>query len=145
MEKQLEVRQTNGKSAETEVSARPSRRTFTAEYKARILDEYEDAKKPGREPGAVGELLRREGLYSSHLAEWRQGRRQGTLAALSRKRGRKATKNPLADEVERLQRENEKLKAKLAQAEVVIDVQKKVASLLGIPLPKTPENDESGS
>lgn len=135
----MEIHQSNRQSA-TEVSARPRRRSFTAEYKMRILAEVEGAK----EHGAVGAVLRREGLYSSHLTEWRGGRHQGTLAALSKKRGRKSSKNPLTEEVERLRRENVKLKAKLAQAEVIIDVQKKVASLLGIPL-KTSDDDESGS
>lgn len=142
MEKQIEVRSSNGKAPNPEVSARPRRRSFTAEYKMRILAEVEGAKE--LEFGAVGEILRREGLYSSNLADWRQGRQQGTLAALSKKRGRKSTKNPLTEEVERLRRENAKLKAQLTQAEVIIDVQKKVASLLGIPL-KTPGDDETGS
>jgi transposase-like protein len=105
-----------------------------------ILDEVDRVD----EPGAVGAILRREGLYSSHLTEWRKERLRGTLSALSKKRGRKPTKNPLADENGRLRRENVKLKQQLAQATVIIDVQKKVASLLGIPL-KTPDDDESDS
>ena len=135
MEKQVEVRQ-----PDPEVSARPRRRWFAAEFKMGILDEVDRVD----EPGAVGAILRREGLYSSHLTEWRKERLRGTLSALSKKRGRKPTKNPLADENERLRRENVKLKQQLAQAEVIIDVQKKVASLLGIPL-KTPDDDESDS
>ena len=119
----------------------PRRRFYTAEYKLKIIQEAEAAKEIR---GGVAMLLRREGLYSSHLKDWRNNQRQGTLAALSKKRGRKSTANPLEDENERLRRENEKLKAKLAQAELIIDVQKKVASLLGIPL-KTPEDDDVGS
>jgi transposase-like protein len=123
-----------------EVTARPTRRTFTAEYKLRILDEVDAVK----EHGDVGAILRREGLYSSHLTMWRKERRRGSVAAMSRKRGRKATKDPLVDENERLRRENAKLTARLAQAELIIDVQKKVASILGIPL-KTIDDDRSGS
>jgi transposase-like protein len=115
---------------DTEVSARPQRRKFTAEYKMRMLDEVDAAK----QPGVVGIILRREGLYSSHLTEWRKERRRGAFAALSKKRGRKTHKNPLADELEQVRRENAKLKQRLAQAELIIDVQKKIASILGIPL-----------
>jgi transposase-like protein len=139
MEKQVEVRQPNGRAPDPEVSARPRRRTFTAEYKRDILKQVD-----GAERGDVGAILRREALYSSHLAEWRKERERGTLVALSKKRGPKPKKDPLVDENERLKRENEKLKKQLAQAAVIIDVQKKVASLLGIPL-NTPETDESDS
>jgi transposase len=84
---------------------RPKHRAFTAEYKQRIVREA-DAALASDEEGAVGELLRREGLYSSHLTTWRRERDAGELAGLApRKRGRKATKNPLADENARLQRE----------------------------------------
>lgn len=140
MEKQVEVRQPNGKAPDPEVSARPRRRTFTAEYKRDILKQVDES-----ERGNVGAILRREALYSSHLAEWRKERDRGTLEALSKKkRGPKPKKDPLVDENERLKRENERLKKQLAQAAVIIDVQKKVASLLGIPL-NTPESDESDS
>lgn len=140
MQKQTASVRSNGRPPDPEVSPRPKRRFFTGEYKMRILDEVDAA----RELGDVGAILRREGLYSSHLADWRKDRREGTLASMSKKRGRKPTKNPLSDENERLRRENVKLKARLAQAEVIIDVQKKVASILGIPL-KTPDDEESGS
>lgn len=126
----------NGKS-DTEVLARPRRRTFDAKYKMRILDETDRA-------DDIGAVLRREALYSSHLTQWRKERQGGTLAALSKKRGPKPTKNPLADEVERLRKELAGVKQQLAQAEIIIEVQKKVASLLGIPL-KTPDNDGSDS
>lgn len=130
----------NGTAPDPEVSALPRRRFFTAEYKMRVLEEIDAAK----EPGSIGAILRREGLYSSHLTEWRKERRRGSLAALSKKRGRKPTKDPAAAELERLRRENAKLKKQLAQAELIIDVQKKVASMLGIPL-RTIEDDESDS
>ena len=134
MEKHIEG-QPNGKGPDPEVVARPSRRTFTAQYKLRILDEIDAAA-----PGTIGGILRREGLYSSRVSQWRAERRRGTLAALSKKRGKKPTRNPLADEVTRLRRALLKSQQQLAQAEVIIDVQKKVASLLGIPL-KSPDYD----
>lgn len=120
---------------------RPKRRAFTAEYKLRIVREADTAVASGVE-GAVGELLRREGLYSSHLTEWRKQRETGALAGLAaKKRGPKARKNPLADEVARLKRENERVKAELAKANTVIDVQRKVAALLGETLPEPTEED----
>ena len=123
-----------------EVLERPVRRRFTLEYKAKIVAEADAC----TEPGMLGELLRREGLYSSHLSTWRRQRDEGALAGLTpKRRGRKAkTKNPLAENVARLQRENERLREKLRQAELVIDVQKKVSEMLNIPL-KTPEGEEA--
>ena len=124
-----------------EVSDRPKRRSFKAEYKLRILKEADAC----RAPGEMGALLRREGLYSSHLTEWRRGRERGSLAALGIKRGRKAKPvDAAADEMTRLRKENERLQVRLDQAELIIDVQKKVASILGIPL-KSPSGDGSGS
>jgi transposase-like protein len=124
-----------------EVSERPVRRRFSAEYKLRILAEAEVCS----ESGQLGELLRREGLYSSHLSMWRKQRDEGVLAGLKpKRRGRKAkSKNPLADENARLQRENERLKEKLRQAELIIDVQKKVAEILNIPLRTLDEKESS--
>ena len=122
------------------VNALPRRRSFTAQYKARVLRETDEAKGEGK----VGEILRREGLYSSYLTAWRKERDEGALVALGKKRGRKSTRNPLSDEVAQLRRENAKLKARVTQAEVIIDVQKKVAGLLGIPL-NAPNLDESDS
>lgn len=113
---------------------------FTAAYKMSMLDEVDAA----HEPGAIGAILRREAIYSSHLTEWRKERRRGAFTALSKKRGRKPLKSPLADENEQLRRENAKLKQRLAQAELIIDVQKKVASILGIPL-KSLDDDGSAS
>jgi len=115
-----------------EVDSRPKRRRFSAGYKARIVEEAEGC----TEPGAVGALLRREGLYSSHLSKWREQYRAGALEALrDSKRGRKRTKNPLEDEVNRLRKETARLSGRLAQAEAIIEIQKKVAAMLGNPLP----------
>ena len=118
-----------------EVVPKAERRRFSAEYKRRILQEAEAC----TQPGEVGALLRREGLYSSHLTTWRQQRRRGELQGLTpAQRGRKA--DPQAAEIARLQRENERLKAQLERAELIIDVQKKLSQMLG--LPETP-SDES--
>jgi len=124
-----------------EVLEKPVRRRFTVEYKARILAEADACS----EPGMLGELLRREGLYSSHLSTWRRQRDEGALAGLTpKRRGRKAKpKNPLADENEQLRRENQRLKEQLRQAELIIDVQKKVSEMLNIPL-KSPDGEEAG-
>ena len=114
------------------VVAKPKRRIFTAAYKQRILAEADKAKE---EPGAVGVLLRREGLYSSHLVTWRQERAAGILHALTpQKRGPKSNRNPLDEENQKLRRENQRLTEELRKAEIVIDVQKKVAALLGRPI-----------
>jgi transposase len=116
----------------TEVPEKPVRRRFSTEYKLRILAETDAC----AEMGQIGELLRREGLYASILSTWRKQRKEGTLAGLApKRRGRKPkTKNPLADEVATLQRENQSLKTKLRKAELVIDVQKKVSEMLDITL-----------
>jgi transposase-like protein len=125
-----------------EVEARPRRRRFTAKYKLEVLSKADACK---NEPGEIGELLRREGLYSSHLTEWRRQRDEGALAALGRKRGRKPNPDSeLIRENERLRRELARLQKRLDRAEVIIDVQKKVSALLGIPL-SAPDSDESGS
>lgn len=117
----------------------PKRRTFTAEYKLRVLQETDAAK----EERTVGAILRREGLYSSHLTTWRRERDEGARAALKKKRGRKPTRDDRDVEIMRLRRANAALEAKVEQMKVVIDVQKKVASLLGIPLnaPETGGDD----
>ena len=108
------------------------RRRFSAEYKLQILRQADACS----EPGQLGELLRREGLYASHLSAWRTGRERGTLDGLTpKKRGRKPRDNdPLIEENRRLERVNKRLVERLRQAEVIIDVQKKVAEILGIPL-----------
>jgi len=121
-----------------EVLEKPVRRRFAVEYKVRILAEADAC----TETGQLGELLRREGLYSSHLSNWRRQRDEGGLAGLTpKRRGRKAKpKNLLADENELLRRENGRLKEKLRQAELIIDVQKKVSEMLSIPL-KSPDGE----
>jgi transposase-like protein len=125
-----------------EVTEKAVRRRFTAKYKLEILKEADRLK---NKPGEIGELLRREGLYSSHLSTWRKQRDEGTLRALSgKKRGRKKKKSdPLERRVKEVERENRKLRRKLEQAETIIEIQKKVAALLGIPLdtPGSGEND----
>lgn len=114
-----------------EVVARAKRRTYTGEYKQRVLAEADAA----RGSGEIGAVLRRHGLYSSHLTKWRQERKSGSLEGLApRKRGPKSKANPLTAENQKLRRDNERLTDRLHKAELIIDVQKKVAMLLGIPL-----------
>jgi transposase len=108
-----------------EVPERAKRRRFTASYKLAILDELDQA----TEPGAKGAILRREGLYTSHIVEWRRARDAGALEALGRPRGRKPA-NPLAGEVQRLQRENARLRGRLDTANKVIEVQGNLSALL---------------
>ena len=116
-----------------EVVAKPKRRTYTAEYKQRILAEAETA---AAIPGGVGALLRREGLYSSLLAYWRRERADGIREALTpRKRGPKSKRHPMDEEIQKLRRQNARLTEDLRKAELIIDVQKKVAALLGRPIP----------
>jgi transposase-like protein len=117
-----------------EVVANAKRRTFTAEYKLRILAEADAA---AAQPGAIGALQRRKGLYSSHLVTWRRERQTGILKGLTpHKRGPKSKRNPQEEEMQKLRRENQRLTEQLRKAEIVIDVQKKVGALLGWPLPK---------
>ena len=112
---------------ETEVVEKAKRRRYTAEYKLRILHEVEACKGTGE----IGALLRREGLYSSLISKWRLQREQGSLEGLAaHKRGPKP--DPQAIELVRLQRENERLRKRLERAELIIDVQKKVAQMLGV-------------
>jgi transposase-like protein len=119
---------------DSEVVARPKRRTFTAEYKLRVLQEAEAAVSTR---GGLGALLRREGLYSSLLATWRRERANGILDALTpQKRGPKSKRNPLEEEFQKLRRQNAHLTEELRKAHIIIDVQKKVAALLGRPLPE---------
>jgi transposase-like protein len=123
------------------VPEKPARRHYSAEYKLRILAEADRCEGPG----TLGALLRREGLYSSHLSTWRKQREQGILDGLApRRRGRKPKRrDPLVEENQRLQRENQRLLARLEKAETIIEFQKKLSQLLGIPLnnPTTSESD----
>lgn len=117
-----------------EVVSRATRRRFTARYKQQILKKADEA----AGSGAIGALLRREGLYSSHLVKWRRDRQASIQQGLEpRKRGPKATRSALGVENQKLQRENERLTEQLRKAELIIDVQKKVAALLGAPIPPT--------
>jgi transposase-like protein len=124
-----------------EVPERPIRRRFTAEYKRRILMEADACS-----AGEVGQLVRREGLYSSYLTSWRRQREQGELESLtSKRRGRKAKPRMVSvKEHDRVRRENDRLKRKLEQAELIIDIQKKASEILGIPL-RSLDDDESVS
>jgi transposase-like protein len=119
-------RQAMSQEPDPQVTPKAKRRRFSAEYKLRILDEADNC----TERGEIGALLRREGLYSSHLTDWRKQRERGELdGRRNRKRGRKP--DPQAAEMARLQRENEQLRSRLDRAERIIDVQKKLAHLLG--------------
>jgi transposase-like protein len=116
--------QVNLEPRHTEVVPKAKRRQFSVAYKKRILVEVDTC----TEVGQIGAILRREGLYSSHLSTWRRQRERGELAG---SRGRPA--QPEAEqEVSRLQQENERLQQRLAQAEAIIDVQKKVSQLIGL-------------
>ncbi len=125
----------------TEVTSKAKRRFFTAEYKKRILQEVDEC----AETGKIGSLLRREGLYSSHLVEWRRLREQGALAGLEpRRRGPKGKEtNPLADKLAEQEREIARLKAENAKLQLICDVQKKVSQLLGVTLATIPDDDAS--
>ena len=120
-----------------EVVLKAKRRQFSVQYKLRILEEAERC----TEPGQIGALLRREGLYSSHLCKWRQQKARGHLQGQAPpKRGPKPA-DPAIAELERLRRENERLRTQLTQAELIIDVQKKLAQLLGLNLDQTESNE----
>lgn len=113
-----------------EVQARASRRGFTADYKLRVLSEADAC----RAPGEVGALLRREGLYSSLLSTWRAQSRKGSASALSDvRRGRKGA-SPESREIERLQSELARSNRRLKRAELLLEIQKKVSEILGVPL-----------
>jgi len=127
---------------EVEVMAKAKRRGFTAEYKQRILDEVDRAGAVG-ETGAVGAILRREGLYSSHLAAWRKLRDAGELSALTPKR-----RGPKPRVLDARDREHQEVLKKLARtearlkrAEALLDLQKKVSEILGIELPPRPPEE----
>ena len=118
---------------------RARRRQFTVGYKLRILSEADAA----RTSGEIGALLRREGLYSSQLAAWRRQREEGILNALSPRRRGRPSSSPEQRELARLRQANERLEQRLAAAEAVIDVQKKVALLLGLVEPSWPSDERS--
>jgi transposase len=125
------------KPPDPEVVPVAMRRRFTAQEKLRILEEANQCS----EPGAIGALLRREGIYSSYLSRWRRAQERGQLQALSAKnRGPKpANDKALVEEVDQLRQEKERLQGRLAQAEAIIEIQKKLSQLLGL----SPETDRS--
>jgi transposase-like protein len=129
--------QRRASAPEPEVLATAKRRKFSASYKLEVLQQADAC----REPGQIGELLRREGLYSSHLSKWREQRDAGALRALGVKRGRKA--KPVDPDKKRLERENERLRRQLDQAEKIIEIQKKVSELLGVTLPSDDNGEQS--
>ena len=122
-----------------EVPEKAGRRRFTAEYKLRILQEADHC----RDTNGIGSLLRREGLYSSHLSKWRQQRQEGSLSALApRKRGRPADKpHPDTKRLAQVEREKRHLERRLRQAEALLELQKKVSEILGIDLPPVPTDE----
>jgi transposase-like protein len=126
-----------GQVVEVEVLAKPERRRFTVEYKRRIIREADAC----RGLGEIGALLRREGLYSSHLSAWRAARDRGELAGIgSRKRGPVPTPDDPRDKrIAELERENRKLVKRAERAEALVEVQKKVSELLGIQLDRLDE------
>jgi transposase len=127
----MDARETTGTQEDVQVTAKPRRRTYTAEYKRRILKEADTC----TAPGAIGALLRREGLYSSLLVEWRRARGRGELAALApRKRGRKPTPvDPRARKIAELERQLTAMTGRAERAEALVDAQKNLAALLGRP------------
>ena len=119
----------NGSERETEVVAKPTRRRFTLEYKRTIVREADGCKTPG----AIGALLRREGLYSSHLTVWRAARERGELAGAAKKRGpaRRAV-DPRDQRIAELERERLRWQKRAERAEALVELQKQVAALLEI-------------
>ena len=137
-------RQSMSKEPDPQVVPKAERRKFSAEYKLRILAAPRGHPDECTERGAIGALLRREGLYSSHLDKWRKQRERGALEGAQRaprgqKRGRKP--DPQAAEIARLERENEQLRSRLDRAEHIINVQKKLAELLGTMSAETPNSE----
>jgi transposase-like protein len=126
-------------SPDPEVRPKAKRRIFAATYKKKILAEADAAAGSGQ----IGELLRREGIYSSTLTRWRRERDSAVDSAFSQKRGPEPKRNPLTAENEKLRRQNQRLQEDLRKAEIIIDVQKKVAMLLGRPLPPVPGSENS--
>ena len=124
-------------TADPEVTAKAKRRSFSAAYKTKILAEVEAAAGSGN----IGEILRREGIYSSTLTGWRKERDAAIHSAFSQKRGPEPKNNPFTAENEKLRRQNQRLEEELRKAEIIIDVQKKVAMLLGRPLPPIPDSE----
>ena len=131
----MNVAERNGSERETEVVAKPTRRRFTLQYKRTIVREADG----GKTPGAIGALLRREGLYSSHLTVWRAARERGDLAGTAKKRGpaRRAA-DPRDQRIGELERECTRWQKRAERAEALVELQKQVAALLGTPLTTEP-------
>ena len=129
----------SGTGPDPEVVPRATRRRFSAAYKLRIVQQADGC----AQPGEIGALLRREGLYSSHLLTWRRARDQGQLDALAPKRRGPKPDPALATSrrEQRLEREVVRLERRLETAEIIIDVQRKVSRLLGIEIPETSRSD----
>jgi len=121
---------------EVEVTEKAARRRFSPEYKRKVLKEADACG-----PGETGALLRREGLYSSHLTVWRSARERGEIAGLApKKRGPKVVPpDPRDRKIVELERETRRLKSRLERAEALVDLQKKVSMILGIALPESDE------
>jgi len=128
------VRDLRSEVADPQVVEKAKRRRFSASYKLKILEEVE------RNPGQSGSILRREGLYSSHVSAWRKQREDGALKALGKKRGPKG-KSAEQVQLERLQRDKARLERELYKARAIIDAQKKLAEILGVDLPKITDLD----
>jgi hypothetical protein len=128
------------RAEEVEVLAKPLRRNFSLDKKLQVLREADRCKAPGQ----LGALLRREGLYGSTLSRWRLARERGELSgAGARKRGPRGQVKDARDErIRELERENRRLRARAERAEALIEVQKKVSEILGIPLPQSGEETE---
>jgi transposase-like protein len=132
------VRDFRNEVVDPEVVEKAKRRRFSASYKLKILEEVD------RNPEQSGAIIRREGLYSSHLSAWRRQREQGALKALGKKRG-PTGKSTEQVQLEKLQRQNARLERELFKARAIIDTQKKLAEILGVDLPKITDRDPDNS
>jgi transposase len=128
----MDAMATQTTAPDPETLEKPKRRFFTAAFKAKILDLTDPVS-----PEERSKILRKYGLYSSHLTEWKRARDSATLAAMAKKRGPKSKVDPQQEELDRLGRENAQLRRKLEVAELIIEVQKKTSLLLGIQLDPT--------
>jgi len=128
-------------AADPEVPEKKPRKRFTASYKLRILKKADQCEAPGQ----IGVLLRKEGLYSSHLTTWRRQREEGSLQGLApQKRGRRAKpRDPSAERIDQLEKENQRLKQQLQRAEIIIEAQKKISEILGID--QNPESSQGSN
>ena len=130
----MDVATTGVMIPEVEVLEKAARRRFSAEYKRKVIKEADACVRPGE----LGALLRREGLYSSHLSTWRAARERGEIAGLAPKKRGPAPreKNPLALKVAVLERESRRWQARAERAEALVELQKKVSEILGMPFPE---------